>query len=67
MNKSLAIGALLFVVGIAVGRMSVLMSEPEPAARPLPVTSALNAEDGGELRGRVAEVIQVSQYTYLRL
>ncbi len=70
MNKSVAVGVLCFVVGIAVGRVSVLMNQPQPvAAAPAPVAAAPAAPSGpgGVLRGTVAEVIQVSQYTYLRL
>lgn len=74
MNKTVAVGAILFVVGIIVGRASVLINQPDSSA-PAAVTSApatapaqvQAAGQGQVLRGRVAEVIQVSQYTYLRL
>lgn len=63
MNKTVAVGAILFVAGIIVGRASVLMNQPPAAV----VTPPARVEQGQVLRGRVAEVIQVSQYTYLRL
>ena len=91
MTKSVAIGVLLFVAGIVVGRVSVLSTQPQVAAASpsfpnqpvLTVPSAPSAPSapsmpsapsapsdavpGGVLRGRVAEVIQVPQYTYVRL
>lgn len=80
MTKSVAIGVLLFIAGIVVGRVSVLSTQPQAvAASPsfpnqpvLTVPSATpsspsEAVPGGVLRGRVAEVIQVPQYTYVRL
>lgn len=74
MTRSVAVGVLLFVAGIVVGRVSVLMTQlpaasaspssaPAPAA-PNPVAAAAPRE--GVLEGRIAEVIQVAQYTYLR-
>ena len=74
MTKSVAVGVLLFVAGIVVGRVSALMTQPQavaasapapaPASAANPVAAAAPSE--GVLRGQVAEVIQVSQYTYLR-
>ena len=73
MNKSVTYGVLLFVAGIAVGRISVLLNQPQPAALPAaqasapgPVTPPARTEMPQVFRGTVAEVIQVSQYTYLR-
>ncbi len=82
MSKNIAIGVILFVLGLIVGRASVIatgsgstaspspaspaapmMAMPAAPSRPAPSTAAT----GETLRGRVAEVIQVSQYTYLRL
>lgn len=76
MTKPVAIGVLLFVAGIVVGRVSVLMTQPEStrsaapssAQRPPMMAAAPSvAAKGQVLRGTVAEVIQVPQYTYLRL
>lgn len=71
MNKSVAVGVLLFVAGIGVGRVSVLMNQPQPVTAtppsPLVAAPAATSQPGGVLRGKIAEVIQVSQYTYLRL
>lgn len=70
MNKTVAVGAILFVAGIIVGRASVLVNQPSsppPAVTSAPLTPPAQGEQGQVLRGRVAEVIQVSQYTYLRL
>lgn len=80
MTKSVALGLVLFVAGIGVGRVSVLMTQPEsavPAAHPpmpsgpmaaMPSTpSAPMAAQAGAIRGRIAELIQVPQYTYVRL
>lgn len=79
MQKSVLVGVILFVVGVVVGRASVLMTSsgsstpaptPEvaraPIAAPTPMPS-MPPPGGRELHGRVAEVIQVPQYTYLRL
>jgi hypothetical protein len=81
MTKSVALGIVLFVAGIAVGRVSVLMTQPSstsPATPSAPAPSMAAAQPmmqgappaeapANVLRGNVAEVIQVSQYTYLRL
>lgn len=89
MTKSVALGVLLFVAGVAVGRVSVLMTQPEapapgstpsgmantalpPNHPPMPSSPSAPMAMGGAqnaniIRGQVAEVIQVSQYTYLRL
>ena len=76
MTKSVALGIVLFVAGLAVGRMSVLMTQPSsspsaPTMAAAPPMMAPSAEPSGAmanvLHGTVAEVIQVSQYTYLRL
>lgn len=84
MTKSVALGVLLFIAGVVVGRVSVLATQPEatvpaPAAAALPPNhppmpnAAAPSEPMGApqtaniIRGQVAEVIQVSQYTYLRL
>ncbi len=71
MSKTLAVGVLLFVAGLVVGRMSVLMNQPQVATlSPVaPVAAPTTPPSGGPgvLTGTIAEVIQVSQYTYLRL
>jgi DNA-binding XRE family transcriptional regulator len=68
MNKSVAIGVVLFGAGIIVGRATVLLGQPEaPATKTIAAAPSGPVEAGGVLRGQVAEVIQVSQYTYLRL
>ena len=75
MTKSVALGIVLFVAGIAVGRVSALMTQPSAgppsvAAAPQlrgPNTAPPEQAPANVLRGTVAEVIQVSQYTYLRL
>ena len=79
MTKSVAIGVLLFVAGIVVGRVSVLTTQPAAAVSAPPTPSFANqpvldvpttpsgAVPGGLLRGVVSEVIQVPQYTYLHL
>lgn len=79
MTKSVALGVLLFVSGIVVGRVSVLMTQPEvaqpqpaalPAGHPAPMAGmpSPSAQTGANvIRGEIAEVIQVSSYTYLRL
>lgn len=79
MTKSVAIGVLLFIAGIVVGRVSVLSTQPQAAAAspsfpnqpmlavPSAPSSPSEAVPGGVLRGRVAEVIQVPQYTYVRM
>ncbi|MBL8911989.1 MAG: hypothetical protein JNM17_14945 [Archangium sp.] len=71
MSRTVLVGVVLFVLGVIAGRMSVLMASPSPVAAssspsptPVPVSAA---QPGGVLRGRIAEVIQVPQYTYLRL
>ena len=68
MSKSVAIGVLVFAAGILVGRTSVLMNQPQVATL-TPVAAAPEPAKGapGVLTGTIAEVIQVSQYTYLRL
>lgn len=72
MSRSIVIPALLFVVGIIVGRLSVVapQAEPTPSVPPSapPTRAAAPANDTPERvhRGRLAEVIQVAQYTYLR-
>jgi DNA-binding XRE family transcriptional regulator len=73
MNKSVAVGVVLFVAGLVVGRLSVLMNQPQtgaPAPTAVAPVAAPPPPQAGEaqvLRGTVAEVIQVSQYTYVRL
>lgn len=73
MSKTVLVGVVLFVIGVVVGRASVLTntdSKPSSAAvtsAPPPSPSVSTAQPGGTLRGRVAEVLQVPQYTYLRL
>lgn len=64
MTKSVALGIVLFVAGIAVGRVSALMTQPSAQA---PSTAPSEQAPGSVLHGAVVEVIQVSQYTYLRL
>lgn len=75
MTKSVALGLVLFVAGIGVGRLSVLMTQPEttpahpsmPSAPVAAMPTAPMPAQPGAIRGRIAEVIQVPQYTYLRL
>lgn len=77
MSKTVAVGVLLFVAGIVVGRLSVLMNQPQvatltpvaPAPTRAPPSLGADGTEGklGVLTGTIAEVIQVSQYTYLRL
>jgi hypothetical protein len=77
MQKSVLTGVVLFVVGVVVGRASVLMTSssggpsplPTEVSRPVPVPTAAPSpgQPADALKGRVAEVIQVPQYTYLRL
>lgn len=78
MSKPIALGVILFALGIVVGRASVLATQsnttpaPTPTAMPVvaPPPSMPMGEAparGGTLTGKVAEVLQVSQYTYLRL
>ncbi len=81
MSKPIAIGVILFVLGIIVGRASVIASGPStsapassvampsamPFAQPAPTAALTGAGKGEVLRGKVAEVIQVPQYTYLRM
>ncbi len=72
MSKTVAVGVLLFVAGIVVGRLSVLMNQPQVATltpvAPAPAPAVEPPGEGpGVLTGTIAEVIQVSQYTYLRL
>lgn len=74
MSKTVLVGVVLFVLGVIVGRASVISStssgpvSPAPAAMPTsaPVAAPSTAQPGGTLHGRIAEVIQVPQYTYLR-
>lgn len=72
MNKW-ALVALGVAVGVLIGRWSVTVgngpsSSPPPAPTPMPMRAeAPSMEPGEVVEGRVAEVIQVSQYTYLRL
>lgn len=65
MSRSIALGVLLFAAGVVVGRFSAVWTQPgdAPVAAPAPA----EVKPGGVLRGRVAEVLQVPQYTYLRL
>ncbi|MFZ5442904.1 MAG: hypothetical protein ACOZQL_23060 [Myxococcota bacterium] len=75
MSKPIALGVILFVVGFFVGRISVVSTQSAaPVTTPLTPTATAaptmpmgGAQKGGQLRGKVAEVIQVPQYTYLRL
>ncbi len=84
MSRSVAISAIVFVLGFAVGRVSVLSSAPSAPASPASVTmtptgtpampamaaartGANDVRPGGQLHGKVAEVLQVPQYTYLRM
>ncbi|MDP2270647.1 MAG: hypothetical protein Q8N23_13495 [Archangium sp.] len=68
MSKSVAVGVLIFVAGIVVGRISVLSNQPQVATlTPVAAAPAPAMAAPGVLTGTIAEVIQVSQYTYLRL
>jgi hypothetical protein len=77
MSKTVLIGVVLFVLGVVLGRASVLMTQPA-ASTPAPTASVTPpapqaaapssfARAGEPFHGRIAEVIQVPQYTYLRL
>jgi hypothetical protein len=63
MQKLVLTGIITFALGIAVGRFTVLAAKPEA---PAPM-STVTAPVAGTVSGRVAEVLQVPQYTYLRL
>ena len=69
MQKLVLTGVITFALGIVVGRFTVVASAPEKPATPppaaMPAPSAAPTAD--TLSGRVAEVLQVPQYTYLRL
>ena len=72
MQRTVIVGIVLFVVGVVAGRMSVATSTstPTPAAAPgavAPQGELPSEAQAGTMHGRVAEVLQVSQYTYLRL
>lgn len=73
MSKLILVGAVLFSLGVVVGRASALPAPATPAAAATPAVAAppalggTEARPGGVLRGKVAEVLQVPQYTYLRL
>ena len=55
MQKLVITGVLTFVIGVLVGRMTLTPSVP-----------VVEKQSAGVLSGRVAEVLQVPQYTYLR-
>lgn len=63
MQKLVLTGVVTFALGIAVGRFTVAATKPETPAPP----AATPVSRAGSLKGRVAEVMQVPQYTYLRL
>lgn len=69
MQKLILTGVITFALGIVVGRFTVVAgasekpASPPPAAMPMPNA----APSADTLSGRVAEVLQVPQYTYLRL
>jgi hypothetical protein len=82
MSRSVAISVIVFVVGFALGRVSVLnggaaspasvtmtpTGTPAMPAMPASAKSGVNdVRPGGQLHGKVAEVLQVPQYTYLRM
>jgi len=70
MSKSVALAIVLFAAGVLVGRLSVFLTESQghtPTTTPLATPSATELKPGGLLRGRIAEVIQVPKYTYVRL
>ena len=67
MTKTVAIAVLMFAAGLVVGRLSVVMTQPAaPTASAAPPAPS-DVRPGGVLRGRIAEVLQVPQYTYLRV
>ncbi|PZR14442.1 MAG: hypothetical protein DI536_10320 [Archangium gephyra] len=68
MQKLVITGVLTFVFGVLVGRMTVVAPSPaaEPVARPEAPAQNEPAPLAAVLSGRVAEVLQVPQYTYLR-
>lgn len=83
MSKSIALGVILFALGVVVGRATVLATSGSSSSGTLTVTTPMQpapsmpmgaaptaqagAPRGGSIHGKVAEVIQVPQYTYLRL
>ncbi len=76
MSKSIALSVIIFVVGFVVGRVSVIAPTPAtsstpavtltPTAPTAPVAATTGARPGGALHGKIAEVLQVPQYTYVR-
>lgn len=68
MQKLVLTGVITFALGIAVGRFTVVAATPEKAP-PAPVAAmpSNGSPVAGSVSGRVAEVLQVPQYTYLRL
>lgn len=69
MSKTVLVGVVLFVLGVIAGRASVLSAAAPTAtpSTPPPAAAASTAQPGGKLSGRVAEVLHVPQYTYVRL
>jgi len=83
MSKPIALGVILFALGVVVGRATVLATSSPSSSDTLTVTTPMQpapsmpmgaapaaqagAARGGTIHGTVAEVIQVPQYTYLRL
>jgi hypothetical protein len=77
MSKPIALGIVLFALGVLVGRLSVVTAGAQASApvagvapsmgKPATGRRAEGAVPGGALIGKVAEVLQVPQYTYLRL
>ncbi len=62
-SKSIVVGVVMFVLGLALGRASLVFTSAP--ASPQPIQEKPKPAD--TLRGTVAEVIQVPQYSYLRL
>lgn len=64
MQKLVITGVLTFIIGVLVGRMTITSSPEAPTPRA--EVPSLEKKPAGVLSGRVAEVLQVPQYTYLR-
>lgn len=64
MQKLVITGVITFALGVLAGRLTMTTPAPPP---PPAIPSFGAAPLAGSIKGRVAEVLQVPQYTYLRL
>ncbi len=64
MQKLVITAVITFALGVLVGRLTMTPPAPPP---PPAIPSFGAAPLAGSVHGRVAEVLQVPQYTYLRL